>query len=64
MKTGMNRYSSASADQTPERQVTQAVARGTPTAGRGRFDLRRGGRVDDGHQIAASVRFWAPSRRA
>ena len=63
MKTGMNRYSSASADQMPSRPVTQAVARLAAPLRR-RLDLGRGGRVDDGHQIAASVRFWAPSRRA
>ena len=48
-----------------ERPVAQAVARtGRRAAGRRRSTGGGAGGFDDGHQIAASVRFCAPSRRA
>ena len=66
MKTGMNRYSSASTDQTPSaqwrsrsRDLAAAVGGRRRVLGRGERRLR-----STRHQIAASVRLRVPSRRA
>ena len=64
MKTGMNRYSSASTDQMPERPVAQPVARRAAARDGGGCGAGAGGASVTGHQIAASVRFCAPSSRA
>ena len=65
MKTGMNRYSSASTDQMPSAQCAGGRATGPPPARRAPSSTARPARrFGDGHQIAASVRFCAPSSRA
>ena len=68
MKTGMNRYSSASTDHTasaPWRSLSRDLDR-RPWAARDLVldDATGGGCGFDGHQIAAWVRLRAPSSRA